>query len=172
MKITDLLKKQHREVEALFAKIEDSEGEERRMLVTELAANLAAHMRIEEEIVYPAGREADEDIEMEAFEEHTVAAFALKRLANVGLGHETVDAKVKTLKELIKHHVQEEEKELFPKLEKALGRERLEEMAVECQERFEEIRESGYGAELFEARRNGASKRGAQQSQQQSRARS
>jgi hemerythrin superfamily protein len=61
MKATDLLKRQHREVEALFEDIEAEEGEARAELVRELAAKLAAHMRIEEEVVYPLARDLDDD---------------------------------------------------------------------------------------------------------------
>jgi hemerythrin superfamily protein len=158
MKVTELLENQHREAEALFAQIESSEGAKKAALVRELAGKLAAHMRIEEEIVYPLAKSVDGDLVMESLEEHTVAAYELRRLAEAGLGHESADAKIKTLKELIEHHVAEEEKELFPKLDRALERERNEEVGAEAEARFDEIVESGYGADLFEGRsRRGSS---------------
>ena len=158
MKVTDLLKKQHREVESLFARIESANGEKKVALVRELASKLAAHMRIEEEIVYPVARELDEDLTMEALEEHTVAAFELKRLADAGMGHEAADAKIKVLKELIKHHVEEEEKSMLPKLDRQLDRQENVELGEECETRFETIVASGYGGELFAVR--GAPRRG------------
>jgi hemerythrin superfamily protein len=154
MKATDLLKRQHREVEALFEDIEAEEGEARAELVRELAAKLAAHMRIEEEVVYPLARDLDddelEDQVLEALEEHTVAAFELKRAAEVGLDHESSEAKLKTLKDLVAHHVEEEERTFLPKLERYIEKDRLEAIGADLESRFEDILESGYGAELFD----------------------
>lgn len=152
MKVTDLLKRQHREVEMLFAQIENANGPRKVALMRELASKLAAHMRIEEEIVYPVARELDEDLTMEALEEHTVSAFELKRLADAGMDHETADAKIKVLKELIKHHVEEEEKSMLPKLDRKLDRSENEDLGEECETRFETIVASGYGGELFGVR--------------------
>ena len=72
-----LLKRQHREVEALFKKIEKARSAEpRRALLAELAANLKLHMAIEEEIFYPAVQQLPvkkaEDMTLEAYEEHAV----------------------------------------------------------------------------------------------------
>lgn len=150
MNATDLLKSQHREVEQLFKNIEKSSGVTKTNLVKELAANLAAHMRIEEEFVYPLAKEFDEDGEMEAMEEHNVVAYALKRLAGVGVDDTTGDAKIKVLKELIAHHVKEEETLLLPKLERGIGPARNEALGLQCKKRFDEIKSTGYGAALFE----------------------
>jgi hemerythrin-like domain-containing protein len=155
MKATDLLTSQHREVEQLFARIEKSRGD-RLELLRELSSKLAAHMRIEEELFYPRAREMLEDKVLESLEEHTLGAFALKRLAEVGIDHESFDAKLKALKELIEHHVEEEEKEMFPRISRAMGNEDLAELGVELEERFDEIVASGYGADLVRgAKRNG-----------------
>lgn len=155
MKATDLLTSQHREVEQLFERLEKGRGD-RVALLRELSSKLAAHMRIEEEIFYPRARDLLEKKVLESLEEHTLAAFALKRLAEVGIGHESFGAKLKALKELIEHHVEEEESEMFPRVARAMGREDLEEMGAELEARFEEIVDSGYGADLVRGgKRNG-----------------
>ncbi|AKF03863.1 hemerythrin domain-containing protein [Sandaracinus amylolyticus] len=147
MKATDLLEQQHREVEKIFDRLENDEGDRIENL-RELASKLAAHMRIEEEIFYPKAREVMEDMVFESLEEHTLAAFALKRLAEIDPGHPSFEAKCKALKELVKHHVEEEESEMFPKIDGEIEPEELETIGEELEARFMEIVESGYGAEL------------------------
>src|SRR5690349_7059614 len=119
MKATELLEKQHREVEAIFDKIESSRSGSNG-LVNDLADKLAGHMAIEQKLFYPAVRSADENLVLESFEEHAIAELALKRLLAVDAKDPTFTAKVTALKELIQHHVEEEEEELFPKVEKAI----------------------------------------------------
>ena len=155
MNANDLLTRQHREVEQLFTKLEKGGGN-RVELLRELASKLAAHMRIEEEIYYPRAKEMLEDKVLEALEEHTLGAFALKRLAEIGADHPSFEAKLKALKELIQHHVDEEESEMLPRIAKAMDRQDLDELGLEMEERFQEILETGYGADLVRgAKRNG-----------------
>jgi hypothetical protein len=144
MKATDLLERQHRNVEALFAKIEAGEPE----ALKDLASALAAHMAIEHEFFYPASREVDEDAVLEAFEEHSIAETALKRALATDPEDESFDARVKVLKELIQHHVEEEEDELFPEVEKQLGKEELETLGAQMEARFEQVLKKGYAAVL------------------------
>ena len=113
-----LLKKQHREVEALFKKIEKiRSAEQRRALMLELASNLKLHMKIEEEIFYPAVQQLPakkaEDMTLEAYEEHAVVKLVLAGLPGVDPEDERFDAKMTVLSELIEHHVEEEEDEMF-----------------------------------------------------------
>ncbi len=140
MKATDLLKQQHRAVEALFAKIEGGEPE----ALKELATALAAHMTIEHEFFYPESREVDEDLVLEAFEEHSVAEFALKRALAVDPEDESFDARVSVLKELIAHHVEEEEGELFVEMEEELDSAALETLGATMEKRFDEVLALGY----------------------------
>jgi hypothetical protein len=139
VKATDLLKKQHREVMSLFKKALASEdAEERRELLDEITRQLRVHTHIEEEIFYPAFREvagtkkAEEQV-LEAYEEHHVVELVLAELPDVDLEAESYKAKVTVLKELIEHHVEEEQDEMFPAAEKKLGKERLDELAREMQ---------------------------------------
>jgi len=144
MKATDLLKQQHRTVEALFAKIEAGEPE----ALKDLASALAAHMAIEHEFFYPQSREVDEDAILEAFEEHAIAETALKRALAVDPEDESFDARVSVLKELIEHHVEEEESELIPQVEKEISSEELEALGEKMEARFEQVLKKGYAAVL------------------------
>jgi len=145
MKATSLLDSQHRKVEALFKKLEGGRSDPATVL-EELANSLAAHMAIEQEIFYPRVKEVEADLINESFEEHAVAELALKRLLMTDHEEESFQARVTTLKELIEHHVQEEEKELFPKVEKALEEEELAQLGKTMKARFDEVVESGFAA--------------------------
>lgn len=141
-----LLMKQHREVEALFKKIEKTEKvDERKELMAQIKQKLELHTTIEEDVLYPAIRELDtekaEEMVNEAFEEHHVVKLVLAELPKVDPEDERFEAKMTVLKELVEHHVEEEEQDnggLF-KLAKKLGKERLEElgdrMAAEAEQR-------------------------------------
>ena len=130
-----LLMKQHREVEALFKKIEQTEkANERKELMGQIKQKLELHTTIEEDIFYPAIRELDtdkaEEMVLEAYEEHHVVKLVLAELPNVDPEDERFEAKMTVLKELVEHHVEEEEQDkggLF-KLAKKLGKEHLEEL--------------------------------------------
>ena len=138
MKATDLLKKQHKNVKALFKKVKNTEGgRQRRQLMDQIASELKIHTKIEEEIFYPAVRElgtskAEEMID-EAFEEHHVVDLVLAELPRVDPEDERFDAKMTVLSELIEHHVEEEEGELFPMAEKKLGKDRLQMLGEQMQ---------------------------------------
>ena len=144
MKATSLLENQHRKVEALFKKLEAGRSEPEPVL-EELANSLAAHMAIEQEIFYPAIKEVDEDVVNESYEEHALAEVALKRLLSAS-DEDSFKARVTTLKELIEHHVTEEEEELFPEVEKALGDDALEQLGKAMKARFDEVYEAGFEA--------------------------
>jgi hemerythrin-like domain-containing protein len=121
-----LLKKDHREVEAMLKTLAASKpGTRRRATVDKLDAALSTHMRIEEADVYPLVAElvGEEDAE-EAGIEHGLAREGLAKI------HELVDepgfgAAVAMLTAGIKHHVKEEEQEMFPALKKKLDRSEL-----------------------------------------------
>ena len=136
MKATELLKKQHREVKTLFRQLKKADARGRRAGMDEIAAKLEAHMRIEQEIFYPAvqeiGTKKADEIVPEAFEEHHVVELVLGELPGVDPKDERFEAKMTVLEELVEHHVEEEEKEMF-KLAEKLGSERLVELGDEMQ---------------------------------------
>jgi hemerythrin-like domain-containing protein len=152
MKATDLLKQQHDEVARLFKAIEAADdGADKKANFLELASNLVGHDGIEREIFYPACEEAMglNDQLGEALVEHGVIEFALYQ-ANEALGKDDFDFKVTVLKELVEHHVKEEEDEFFPRAEKALGDDSLELLTEELQEAFEDARQSDFQTPLYE----------------------
>lgn len=152
MNAIDLLKQQHREVEDLFSKIEKAQGDaEKTTLFRELASKLVGHDGIEREIFYPACEEALglNDQLGEALVEHGVVEFSLYQ-ADQAAGQPDFTFKVNVLKELVKHHVEEEEGEFFPKVQKALGDEELESLGEELEDAFEEATSEDYHAPLFE----------------------
>jgi hemerythrin-like domain-containing protein len=145
MNATALLKAQHRKVEALFKKLEGGRSDPQTVL-EELANSLAAHMAIEHEFLYPAAKEVDDELVNESFEEHSLAELALKRLLATDTEDEAFDARVTALKELIEHHVKEEEEELFPEIEKAIDEDTLASMGKAMKPRFDEVFEEGFAA--------------------------
>jgi predicted helicase len=118
MKATTLLEQQHKKVKAIFKKLESGRTDAGPLL-TELANDLVAHMSIEHELFYPAVVALDHDLISEAFEEHALAEIALKRLLSTDPEDDSFKARVVAAKELIEHHVKEEEEEMFPKAEKS-----------------------------------------------------
>ncbi len=145
MNATALLKTQHRKVEALFKKLESGRSDKAAVL-EELADSLAAHMAIEHEFLYPAAKDVDDEMVNESFEEHSLAEVALKRLLATDTEDEAFDARVTALKELIEHHVEEEEEELFPKVDKAIDEDTLSSMGKAMKQRFDEVFQQGFAA--------------------------
>lgn len=116
-----LLKSDHREVEKLFGQFQDAGGEARRKQLSErICMELMVHTEIEEEIFYPACREflKDDDIVNEAIVEHQAAKDLIGQIREMSPSDEMFDARMQVLQEQIEHHVEEEEKELFPKVQK------------------------------------------------------
>ncbi len=151
MKATDLLKQQHQEVSRLFKAIESAKGKaDKRRLFMELASNLVAHDGIERDIFYPACEDTmglSDDLG-EALVEHGVIEFALYQ-SNEALDEDDFDFKCKVLSEMVEHHVEEEEKEFFPKVEKALSAESLESLGEDMAEAFDEARSEDFQTPLY-----------------------
>ena len=141
--VTQLLEKQHRVVKGIFKKLEDGSPSSAALL-KELADNLAAHMAIEQEIYYPAVKDIKEDLVLESYEEHSLAELGLKRLLATRSSDGSFEAKVTACKELIEHHVEEEEEELFPAVDRKLKAEHLTELAAQMKTRFEQVLASGH----------------------------
>ena len=130
-----LLRADHRKVQGLFDQFEKARGDDKKAeLAQEICSELKVHAQIEEEIFYPAARKAlkEQDLIDEATVEHASAKDLIAQIEEAQAGDELFDAKVTVLGEYIKHHVKEEQNELFPKVKKtkldlrALGRELAE----------------------------------------------
>ena len=121
----DFLKRQHREVEDLFKQFEklgeDGDIEKKEPIVRTACEKLTVHATIEEEIFYPAAREVEEASSLlnEAEVEHATAKDLIATLDSMDASDEMFSAHFTVLSEYIKHHVKEEEEELFPKLKKS-----------------------------------------------------
>lgn len=128
----------HREVEELFKQFEkqtDRARDKKKQIADQICAALTVHTQIEEEIFYPAARDAVNDADElldEAEVEHASAKELIMQIQEMDPEDDLYDAKVKVLSEQIEHHVKEEEKEMFPKVKKSkLDLEALgEEMAM------------------------------------------
>jgi hypothetical protein len=112
-----LLKDDHKEVKAWFKEYEGLEQDaEKQALADKICLALTVHTQIEEEIYYPATREAidDDDLLDEAEVEHASAKQLIAEIQAMKAGDRLFDAKVTVLGEYIDHHVEEEEGEMFP----------------------------------------------------------
>ena len=117
-----LLKADHDLVEGLFDKFEKAGTDKQKdALAEQICSELTIHAQIEEEIFYPAVREAidEEDLMDEADVEHASAMELIEQIEDSQAGEDKFDAKVMVLGEYIRHHVKEEESEMFPKVRKA-----------------------------------------------------
>src|SRR6187551_316012 len=142
----DLLKTQHEQVKALFKRIEKARTRSAKTkYFDELAANLAAHDAIEREIFYPACERGMgmTDLLGEALVEHGVVEFSLYQ-ADQARKDKDFSFKCQVLSELVEHHVEEEEEEFFPKVEKALGKDKLNELGARMAARFEQAKAKDY----------------------------
>lgn len=117
-----LLKEDHKKVKALFEEVEslgDSATTQRKDLFQKIDRELTLHSKVEETLFYPEFKKRAENSEereevLEAYEEHGVVKVMIGELENLDPKDETYKPKLAVLKELVLHHVKEEEGELFP----------------------------------------------------------
>ena len=135
----DLLEKDHQEVDGFFDEYETLENtSEKEKLALKICLALTVHTQIEEEIFYPAIREAIDKSELidEAIVEHASAKQLIAEIEEMDPADELYDAKVKVLGEQVRHHIEEEEDKLFPEIEsselnlEALGKKMVERKAA------------------------------------------
>ena len=141
MNAIKMLKQQHREVEKLFKQFESAKSAgPRQKAFEEIADALAVHATIEEKHFYPAVKKAQtEDILLEAVEEHLEIKRVIADLLEMDGGEDQFAAKVKVLQEDVDHHVEEEQDELFPKVEKLIDAETLEAIGEAMEETQAEL---------------------------------
>ena len=102
----------------------------REELLATIEQELEIHTKIEEDIFYPAFRDAakkkdDKDLYYEALEEHHVVDMVMPEIKKTKADSDEFGAKAKVLKDLVEHHAGEEEKEMFPRAKKLMDREQL-----------------------------------------------
>jgi hemerythrin superfamily protein len=121
MEATALLRADHKAVSELFATYEKTRSAAKKMqLVSKICAELSVHAQIEEEIFYPTVKAAlkDKVLIPEAAVEHASMKDLIAQVEGVTPDGEMFDARVKVLSEYVKHHVKEEQTEMFPKAKK------------------------------------------------------
>lgn len=150
MDIYELLKKDHRHVKELFSKIkkrlEDEDFSEASELFEEMKTELGAHAKAEEEVFYEPLRQAsrgDKDLDLvgEAKEEHHVVALLLNELSRLDVKEKEWKAKLTVLSEMVEHHVEEEEEEMFKRAKRLFSEQDAEQMAENMKSLKEEYKE-------------------------------
>jgi hemerythrin superfamily protein len=142
MNAIDLLKADHQRVKAILTQLSESTErgiKKRTELLTKLEMEITIHTKLEEEILYPAFKEAggkEQDVMYyEAKEEHrTVDSLVLPDLKETDPGTPEFSGRVKVVKELLEHHIEEEETEMFPQANKLLGKAKLNELGLQMEE--------------------------------------
>ena len=145
-----LLKADHRAVEALLKQVQDlseSAHAQRRELFQRIDKELTVHSKIEETIFYPALKQKaksknDDDATqevLEAYEEHANVKSMLQKLESTDAADETYNAKLQVLSELVKHHVHEEEQEMFKEAAELMGESELEQLGTKLAQAKEQL---------------------------------
>ena len=137
-----LLKEDHKTVAALFKQFEaltDRALKMKKTVVAKIIRELAVHAAIEEMLFYPAVRaaakakeskasDAADDLVLESLEEHHIVKWTLSELEKMNPEDERYDAKMDVLMESVRHHVEEEQEDLFPKARRLMGDKALAEL--------------------------------------------
>jgi hemerythrin-like domain-containing protein len=141
MNAIEILKADHEKVKSILGQLSESTDralKKRVELLDKLEMEISIHTRLEEEILYPAFKEAgskEQDIMyFEAKEEHrTVDSLVLPDLKQTDPGTPEFAGRVKVVKELLEHHIEEEETEMFPQAKKLLGKEKLDDLGEQME---------------------------------------
>ncbi len=146
-----LLKSDHKKVRGLLEQLEKSTEKaaaRRTRLLSQIETELEVHTTIEEEIFYPAYKDAvrskdDRKLFFEAHEEHHVVKGVLPEIKATDPASEVFGAKAKVLKELVQHHAGEEEKEMFKSARKAMSSPELRDLGARMAARKAELMGKG-----------------------------
>lgn len=120
-----MLRDDHKAVKKLFTTLKGHDVS----VVPDICRELTVHAEIEETIFYPAVRECIDMLDVnEAYEEHGVAKTLIAELSAMDPSDDYYEAKAVVLMEMVEHHIEEEEGEMFPEVREAFGRNRLQEL--------------------------------------------
>lgn len=135
MDAISLLKADHDKVKELFSQVESASENEKKSLFEKIQEELEIHTHIEETILYPKLKEIEEltDLTLEAVEEHHQAKMLMREISALSDSSEKLEPKLKVLQEDIEHHIEEEEKEMFPKMQKIFSPEDLRYIGAELE---------------------------------------
>ena len=119
--VLTMLKTDHKKVKALFAEYQEATSRKQQNIAQTVIQELEIHAELEEELIYPAIRKGTKDDKLmnEATEEHHLVHVLIAELKELEPSDAAFTAKFTVLGELIKHHVKEEEGEMFPEAQKA-----------------------------------------------------
>lgn len=142
-----LLKADHKKVKTLFGEVEelgDRASAQRKKLFAQIDEELTVHSKIEETIFYPefrrrAGKGEEREEVLEAYEEHNVVKTIIGELENLDPKDETYKPKLSVLKELVEHHVKEEEGPMFKMARELFDQEELDELGERLMEAKQEL---------------------------------
>jgi len=143
----ELLKQDHEKVRGLLRQLEKAatdDAADAEPLLRSIESALHVHTTIEEEIFYPAFRDAaskreDAKLFYDAMEEHCVVDLLLPEIDKGEFGSHDFAAKAKVLRDLVEHHAEEEEKEMFPRARKLIGEDELVMLGRQLAERKHEL---------------------------------
>lgn len=138
MKATQLLKGQHREAERLFTLALSGVGDVQRV-TDELTKHLLAHMLAEQVVLFPELLAIEPDLVTGACEEHTVTRFEIRRVVGTAPEDPSFRARLTALRDLVMHHVAEEEQVLLPRIEAELDEEVNERLGQQMLELFDAL---------------------------------
>ena len=133
--VIKLLETDHREVEDLFAKAQSTSGAAKQQVVTKIASELTLHAQVEEQIVYPAMRDAGlGELIDEAEREHQKVKQLVARLESSDGATAEVDPTLEKLRADVEHHVNEEETEAFPKFRDTVRHDLIESLGQQVED--------------------------------------
>lgn len=142
---TQMIRQDHKKVEGLFKKVEQTKGvQAKRRLAENAMAELEIHAALEEEIFYPAvKKEVDDGSSMvqEAIQEHQTVKQLIAELKGMGEANDEFESQFSQLVENVQHHVEEEENEMLPKVED--GELDLNSLGAEMAQRRQELQNGG-----------------------------
>lgn len=134
-----VLRQDHRTIEGLFKEFErtgEKEKRRRKKLVKQAVEELSMHAQIEEQVFYPEvlGTAKEKELTHKAMEEHDLIKVLLEQLKTMTPEEERFSSKVAVLIDLVREHVREEERAMFPKIRKVLTRVQLQDLGVRLEE--------------------------------------
>ena len=136
MNALDILKQDHQKVKGLFQEVrKESDRGKQKELFDKINTELEVHTHIEETVFYPAIDEHEEfkDMVAEALEEHQAAKTLLDELEELGADNHDFGSKLQQLMEAVEHHVEEEEGEMFPKIQEVFGEDELDQLGQDLE---------------------------------------
>lgn len=142
MDVLTHIKEEHDEFRSLIKEIEAATGDKKKSMFQDLYAKLYGHHEAEETVIFPKAKEAvkgeEEELVLEMYEEHSLARYQFSVLERTSVDNETWDAKFSVLKEVVEHHMEEEENEFLPLARKLFPSEVLDELYDEFEKVMEE----------------------------------